>query len=193
MRRRTLALSIGAALAVTVTIASAAPNFGLELLPAHTATAPRARLDATFARAVDAEIARAEIGSTDDALQLALRVTGEHLHFGLGHSTRLVFDGQEREANCIEYAHLFATVFRSAATRSGIGATAYVVHSAHARVYGMRVPLNGFGDHDWVFVVDRDGRRFYVDPTLFDAGLGWDVSGSVRGQVAVAMPPARKR
>jgi hypothetical protein len=37
-------------------------------------------------------------------------------------------------------------------------------------------------DHDWVLVVARTPsgeRRLFVDPTLHDMGLGWDISASV--------------
>jgi hypothetical protein len=26
-------------------------------------------------------------------------------------------------------------------------------------------------------------RRLFVDPTLYDAGMGWDISGNVTGEV----------
>src|SRR5947207_11927732 len=60
----------------------------------------------------------------------------------------------------------FGAVFRRIAARAHMHATAYVVHSAHARVFGVRLPLRGFEDHDWVAIVERAGKRRYVDPTF---------------------------
>lgn len=121
-------------------------------------------------------------------LRFALDATGRRLHFGLGHRTSLAFDETEREGNCIEYAHLFGTVFERAAARVHLDARAFVVHSDDARVVGGKLGLPGFGDHDWSLVVVRTAageRRLFVDPTLYDAGLGWDIAGSVRGDVPV--------
>src|SRR6185436_2047143 len=110
----------------------------------------------------------------------------DHLHFGLGHPTRLSFAGDEREANCIEYAHLFARALEVTAKSARLDLDAYVIHSERARLFGQRVPMPGWQDDDWVLVVERGAsgeRRFFVDPTMHDAGLAWDVSGAVRGSV----------
>jgi hypothetical protein len=103
------------------------------------------------------------------------------------------FSAAEREGNCIEYAHLFARVFDKAAAKAGLSARAYAVHSAQARIFGHAVPMRGWDDHDWVLIQDGTGdeaRRWFVDPTMHDAGLGWDISPNVRGTVSADAKPA---
>lgn len=151
--------------------------------PPHAVRAPAAKLDEDFARVVDRRIDETGIASTDQLLRLSLSMAGARLHFGLDHETTLQFGLKEREGNCIEYAHLFAIVFNRAADRKHVPARAYVVRS-DARVLGRRMPWRGFADHDWVLVVPAapGEQRFFVDPTLYDLGLDWDISGSVSGE-----------
>jgi hypothetical protein len=144
-------------------------------------------MTAALARRVDTELSAAAPSSVDAALLVALDATGRRLHFGLQHATSLSFDDAEREGNCIEYAHLFAAIFEKAARRAHLDAHAFVVHSDDARVLGERLPARGLGDHDWSLVVlpTADGdRRLFVDPTLYDAGLDWNVEAAVTGTVA---------
>jgi hypothetical protein len=99
----------------------------------------------------------------------------------------MAFTGAEREGNCIEYSHLFARVFDKAAAKGGLGARAYAVHSAQARFFSKTLPMRGWGDHDWVLIQEGSGpdaKRWFVDPTLHDFGLGWDISANVRGPVS---------
>ncbi len=133
-----------------------------------------------------AEVTVAAPRSADEAVQLALQATARRLHFGLSHRTSLSFDDADREGNCIEYAHLFAMVFARAVARGHIDARAFVVHSDDARIFGERVTAPGYGDHDWNLVVVHTAggdRKIFVDPTLYDAGLPWDIEGSVAGEV----------
>lgn len=150
----------------------------------HVVRAPAATLDDDLARSVDTRIGEAPLGSVPELVRFSLDVTGADLHFGLGHRTTLRFDTKEREGNCIEYAHLFATVFNRAAERRQIAARAYVVHS-DARVLGKKLSMRGLDDHDWVLVVPSmmSAQRLFVDPTLHDFGLGWDISKSIAGDV----------
>ena len=117
-------------------------------------------------------------------------MTGTNLHFGLEHKTTLRFGRKEREGNCVEYAHLFATVFNRAAGRKQVAARAYVVRS-DARVLGVTLPGRGLSDHDWVLVVPTSARpeKLFIDPTLHDFGLDWDISRSVSGEVRVPASP----
>ena len=158
----------------------------------HSVRAPAAILDDELTRAVDAKIATAKLGSVDELLHFALGVTGGDLRFGLEHKTTLKFGTKEREGNCIEYAHLFATVFNRAADRKHVAARAYVVHS-DARVLGKRLSTPGLDDHDWVLFVPAlaassppvnelgkdDNNAKITDPNIFLYGdLGtypeWD-------------------
>lgn len=189
---RSLWRSLGA-LAVVLLFATAAaaalPYFGLDLLAPHTARRSAATLDDGLRRAVDAGLDRASITSLTEARDFSLSVTDKLLRFGLDHPTSLAFSAVEREADCVEYAHLFARVFERAAARANLQAKAYVVHSAEARVFGRKVPMERWQDHDWVLIEDRSGgekadpRRHFIDPTLHDAGLGWDVSANVKGAI----------
>ena len=150
----------------------------------HVVRAPAATLEDDFAQSIDAQLGAAQVGSVDELLHLSLDVTGRDLHFGLDHVTTLRFGAKDREGNCIEYAHLFATVFNRGATQQHVAAPAYVVHS-DARVLGKKLAGRGMGDHDWVLVVPSapGEKRLFVDPTFHDLGLDWDVSKSVVGPV----------
>jgi hypothetical protein len=191
MRRVWRWISVLAVVLLFATAAGAAlPYVGFEFLPPHKAQRPRAELDDTLRRAVDASLEKANIASVADARDWALSVTDKLLRFGLDHPTNLSFTASEREAHCVEYAHLFARIFERAVAKAGLAARVWVVHSGKARLFGQKVPWKGWDDHDWVLIEDRTGgevRRLHVDPTLHDAGLGWDVGASVKG--AVTTPP----
>jgi hypothetical protein len=118
-----------------------------------------------------------------DLVAFSLRTTADALHFGLSHSTHLTFNGADREANCVEYAELFGTIMNREHGSQDI--RAWVVRS-DARILGKTIPNPAWKDHDWVLVVVRtpDGsRRLCLDPTLFDLGMGWDISSAVRGEL----------
>ncbi|MEO6954375.1 MAG: hypothetical protein ABI321_21435 [Polyangia bacterium] len=173
MRRK-----LGWVLAVTLLLlggVAIAERAWLRLGGAHVVGRPHA----VASQAIEASLSRRLGAMRDlDSLQRAtLAETGARLHFGLGHTTSLQFDA-EREGNCIEYAQLFSTLFDAAAVKRGMPARAYPIHSPRVTVSGLVVPLRGWHDHDWVLIVDGAARR-YVDPTLADFGLGWDVEQQV--------------
>jgi hypothetical protein len=189
MRRLWRWLGVLAVVLLFATAAGAAlPHFAFQLLPPHAAKRSTAALDKPLDRAVEASLAKAEIDSVESAMDFSLGASDKLLHFGLEHPTSLSFAAAEREGNCVEYAHLFARVFDKAAAHAKLDARAYVVHSGKAEVLGRKVPFRGFEDHDWVLIQQgsgEDAQRWFVDPTLHDAGLGWDVSSNVRGAVKV--------
>jgi len=181
--------SIFAAVAIVSTTASigfALGSFSFELLPPHVAKKTSAVVDAKLSAEIDAEATKSAPKTVDDVVRASLRLTDSHLHFGLDHPTLLSFNATEREANCIEYAHLFAFAFDRIATRSSVKARAFVVHSSKARLFGMKIPMKGWEDHDWA-IVDAGTTRRFVDPTLNDSGLGWNIEANVKGSVSV--PP----
>ncbi|MEO7330507.1 MAG: hypothetical protein ABI193_18170 [Minicystis sp.] len=178
------------ALLLFATAAGAAlPHFAFELQAPHAAHRSTAVLDEGLRQALDAGIAKSEPDTVEKAVDFSLAVTDKILHFGLSHPTSKTFTITPREANCIEYAELFARVFDKAAAEKHLPARAFVVHSDKARFFGQKVPMKGWGDHDWVLIEDKSGddkappRRWYVDPTLHDAGLGWDISSNVKGEI----------
>ena len=179
------------------TVAGAAlPHFAFELLGPHVARRSTAVLDEPLKRAVDTALAATELASVESAMDFSLSATDKLLHFGLEHPTSTAFSAAEREGNCIEYANLFVRVFDKAAAKAGLGARAYAVHSDKARLFGRAMPLRGWGDHDWVLIQDgvgEDAKRWYVDPTMHDFGLGWDISANVRGPVSLEAKPAARR
>jgi hypothetical protein len=153
--------------------------------PPHVVRRGAAQLDAAFGRRVDRDAAAAKLAAPEDLVAFALRETAAALHFGLGHRTRLAFDGADREGNCVEYAELFAAIVER--ERGPLDVRVWIVRS-DARVLGSAVPDPAWKDHDWVLVAARarapEGpRRLYVDPTLDDMGLGWDLAPAVRGAV----------
>jgi hypothetical protein len=167
---------------------AALPDYALELLPPHVLHRSSAVLNEPLRRTIDASLAGASVSTLESARDFSLATTDALLHFGLDHTTSFAFAASEREGNCIEYSHLFARVFERVAGKIGLDARAYVVHSSTAHLFGRQLPFRGFADHDWVLVVDgtgEDARRFYIDPTLHDVGLGWDISSNVRGTVNV--------
>jgi len=174
---------------------AALPHFAFELLGPHVARRSTAVLDEPLKRAVDTAVAATELTSVESAMDFALSATDKLLHFGLEHPTSASFTVVEREGNCIEYANLFARVFDKAAGKAGLTARAYPVHSGKAQVFGRALPFRGWEDHDWVLIQDgagEDAHRWYVDPTLHDAGLGWDISANVRGPVSIEAKPIAK-
>ena len=151
--------------------------------PPHIVRAPTAAVDLARTREVDAQAREAKIATPDDLVAFALGVTGRALHFGLAHRTRLSFDTTEREGNCVEYAELFAWIVNR--EHGDVDARAWVVRS-DAELLGETPRDPAWKDHDWVLVVVRTpagARRLFVDPTLYDMGLGWDISRAVRGDV----------
>ena len=167
---------------------AALPRFALELLPPHTARRSAAVLNEPLRRAIDASLASASVSTLDSARDFSLAATDKLLHFGLDHTTTFAFSASEREGNCVEYAHLFARVFERVAGKIGLDARAFVVHSGSAQLFGRQLPFRAFADHDWVLLVDgrgEDARRFFVDPTLHDVGMGWDISANVHGPISV--------
>ncbi len=180
---------LGVVLLFATAAGAALPHFAFRLLAPHTAKRSTAALDKALDRAVEASLAKATLDSVEGAMDFALAASDRMLHFGLNHPTSLAFAAVEREANCIEYAHLFARVFDKAAAKAKLDARAYVVHSAKAELMGRAVPLPGWENHDWVLIQEGTGegaRRWYVDPTLHDMGLGWDIAANVEGAVKIA-------
>lgn len=156
------------------------------LLGPHVVQPSLARLDAALDAAVRYQIEAEKPKTVEEALELSLKLTGNQLRFGLGHPTKYSFGAESRAGNCIEYAHLSSRIFDMITTRSKIAAKAYVVHSSRAEVFGRVLPLPGFRDHDWVVIVDNvDKRKWFVDPTFDDAGLGWDLATNVVGDVRI--------
>jgi hypothetical protein len=154
----------------------------------HAVRAPTAHLAPALAEDLDAQARKATPATLDDLVAFALRATSSALHFGLSHRTRLTFDGVEREGNCVEYAELFATIVNRA--HGGEDLRAWVVRS-DAAILGETSKSPAWRDHDWVLVVAHTPagpRRLYVDPTLYDMGLGWDISRAVLGDVQVSSP-----
>jgi hypothetical protein len=192
MRRIGRFLWITAALLLIATAAGAAlPHFAFDLLAPHVARRSQAVLDDELSRLIETALDKSKPEGVDAMLDFSLAATDKFLHFGLSHPTSKSFTTAPREGNCIEYADLFARIFERAAKGAHLSARAYVVHSERARVLGQKLPFRGWDDHDWVLIEDRsagpkeEARRLYVDPTLHDAGLGWDISANVKGAVTL--------
>jgi len=150
---------------------------GFTLVPRHVRARPGASLDAGLAR-----VAAAEVLSTttpEAAFDAALALTRRTLHFGMNHRRSLHFSLAPREAHCVEYAHLFATLLTQWSRAHDDGLRVTVVRS-QARLLGARLPMRGWADHDWVLVEGR-GQRWYLDPTFDDMGLGRDLRAHVVG------------
>ncbi len=186
--------SLGLRMAVTIALVSVATSLlavssavagdradwtGLSLGAPHHVKVPLARLSPALRRLLERK--SAGVSTVPAMIDSVLGFTAHLLTFGLRHRTSLSFSGP-REANCVEYANLFATAFNIVASRNGITAIAYVIRSDDPRIHGIRIPLKSFRDHDWAVVVSQ-GKTWDVDPTLFDFGLGWNISNRVRGRL----------
>jgi hypothetical protein len=163
-------------------VAAASPRLFLFSAP-HRVRRSEAHLDPALKRQLEADLRTAPVGDVESAIKFTVDATGRALHFSLGHKTSMYFGTAERAGNCIEYALLFAALFDITAHALKLPASAYAVHSTRARVLGAKMPFRGWKDHDWVLVEDGTGRRWFVDPTLADAGLGWDIEKNVDGEV----------
>lgn len=144
----------------------------LELSPRHVVAQPKAKLDAALRKEVLEGLRGRTLATRGDVVDYALEVTRAHLHFGMDHGTSMAFTTGDREANCIEYAHLFATVAEIAAKESKVELKVRVVRS-RATLGGVKIPLRGWDTHDWVVVGGAEAR--YLDPSFDDAGLGADL------------------
>lgn len=181
MRRRRWIIWIVVALLAWAAGAILLARVTLRLGPPHRRTAPAADLGETARLRLERALEQRPGGTVDDAVALALNYSGGLLRFGLGHATTLRFEGH-RSGNCVEYAHLFGSAFNAAARRWGLAATATVVRSYDARVFGFRLPFPGWRDHDWVLIEGaRPDERRFIDPSFWDALLGADVRRNVRG------------
>jgi hypothetical protein len=186
--KKSWGLRIFFTLVVLLFIGIVAARISLKLIPPHVTFAPSATLSDDRKKQLDDVIADAMLSDRDHALDLALDFTGRSLSFSLWHKTSLEFGAGSRGGNCVEYAELFVAVFDIAAKHAGSSARAYRVRS-DARVFGKRIPLASFADHDWVLVVDpADGARIYLDPTFSDAWLGASIARNVVGGDSIALP-----
>jgi len=180
-----------ALLLVAVAAGAVLPHYAVELQGPHAVRRSQANLDEDLGRLIESALDRSKPESVDAALEFSLSATDRFLHFGLSHPTSKSFTTTPREANCIEYAELFARIFERAVKGAHIDARVFVVHSDKARLFGQKVPLRGWGDHDWVVIEDRslgpkeEARRLYVDPALHDGWLGWDIASNVKGVVTL--------
>ena len=131
MTKTRKALVYIAALLVLGSVVGAVLVAGLRLLPPHEIKPPDADVAPRLRTAlVSSLLPHPSVGELTTAV---LQITDDNLHFGLSHRTTLTF-GAPREGNCIEYARLFAALFNVGATRAGLRARAFAVHSARARV-----------------------------------------------------------
>lgn len=172
------------AAAALLALSGSPASLVVTLSPRHVTRATTATLSPELAASLEERIDEASLATASDVARFALGVTGAWLRFGLGHRTSVAFSAAKREANCVEYAQLFAAVFNRAAKRKHLAARASVIRS-DARVFGMTLPSPSLRDHDWVIVEPHAAgqTRLFVDPTFDDLGLGWDISRGVAGAV----------
>jgi len=180
-RRLRQAGLLGVAVVLLVMGVRLAPMVFIRFNGPHRLSAPAAVLDPAVVQSLG-HVPRPS--SAEEVIAAALDETSRRLHFGLSHRTTLHFGSAEREGNCIEYAHLFASLVRRFGHDAGLDVTATVVRSFDPRLAGQTIPGRSFADHDWALVETREGQqRWFVDPSLHDLGLGWDIGQLVRGPV----------
>lgn len=160
-------------------------RWGVRLGPHHAVLPSRAQLDPDLERSLLEDLAKIKPSTVPEAIQASLRLTGKQFHFGLRHHTTLVFGIPAREGNCVEYAQLFLFIFKEAEGLSNLQARARAVRS-EASLWGYKIPSRAWNDHDWVLIEEgNSGKRWYVDPTMFGAHLGWNLEKNICGEVLV--------
>jgi hypothetical protein len=154
----------------------------MSLRPPHRIQPERAILTRALQREVVSEASGANAADIGAAVGLALSMTARKLRFSLRHTTSYRFDTSERPAHCGEYAQLYVSVLQRVLSVSGLRASVLAIRS-DARAAGRALPWRQWRDHDWVLVVESGtARRWFVDPSLHDMGLGWDVADNVSGK-----------
>jgi hypothetical protein len=160
---------------------------GFQLRGPHQVRVVARPLDADKQDELEQALSRIDPRTPEAVLRFALDFTASSLTFDLAHPTRLTFGRGSRPGNCIEYAYLFSQAYNAGAKRAGLSARARPVHGPDARVFGLKVPVRGRADHDWALVMDR-GEPVYVDPTLYDHWLGWDIALNVDDDGSLHLP-----
>lgn len=90
-------------------------------------------------------------------------------------------EAKEQRLRRVMEARLWVDVLESSRSRGPMPVIA-CIEEQHA---GQTIPGRSCADHDWVLVeAGRRQHRCFVDPSLYDLGLGWDIEGMVRGSVA---------
>jgi hypothetical protein len=168
--------------------AGVAARLTFTLIAPHAAFPPSATLTKDRRAQLDDVLDIERPMDRDQAIDFALGYTAQSLSFSPFHPTSLEFGPGSRKGNGEEYAALFASVFEVAAVKAGSTARAWRVRSP-VRVFGKRIPLAAFAEHDWVLVHDpADGARIYLDPTLADAWLGASLARNVKGGGGIELP-----
>ncbi len=124
----------------------------LSLGPPHTFSSPAAQLSPDLLASWQTEAKDSGIRDRDELVEFVLHRTAGILHPDLNHTYSLEFK-TPRPAHCLEYSHLFGTMFNHLAKQLDIEYRAMVVRSNTARFAGQKIPLPGFDNHDWILVV----------------------------------------
>lgn len=166
---------------------------GFTLGGGHVLRQPQATLSGPLQTRIDEIHTERMPSSAEEVRDLALRITAQLARFSLGHAEGRHFTLQPRAANCRELADLYGTVFNRIAERRQVAARALVVRSHDPRVFGFQIPHRSFRDHDWVLVQPAGAtpsESWYVDPSLNEVWLDWNVEGNVRGSLPRKLAPA---
>lgn len=153
-KRRRLGLWIAGFLLVAPGIIFLLHAFAPHLLtlgPPHRVYEVRGKLTEDLAGRILSHPDANTIHGLDDLIRFSLQRTSELLHPGLDHPFSLVF-ANPREGHCLEYSHLFGTIFNLLAIKKGIDHRALVVRSSDPRFVGRAIPLAGFESHDFVMI-----------------------------------------
>lgn len=159
---------------------------GMRLGGPHELLSYQASLSASLERRVDRLATARSIEHPRQGIDLALELTSQSLRFSPEFDELWEFDVSERAANQAAYSQLFSAIFNRIAEGRSIKARAWVVQSKSPRVFGLPIPHAAFKQHDWVIVQPTEGtaaESWFVDPTLHDALLGWNIEGNVTGLI----------
>lgn len=148
----------------------------------------KATLMADFQRSFVAQINDAPPSSVVVAIELAVKKTAACLWFLPQAKHVTEFGGGHEPGTCVEFAHLFSTLFNIVMRETSLEGRSYALRSHHPLLFGYFIPdysdAPGWDSSDIAVVVSND-ERYFVHPGLFDQGHSWDFAANVKDQDVV--------
>ncbi len=123
------------------------------------------------------------IQNLGDAIKYSLNFTARSLNFradyfeGVRGSNYYSFPAKKvKDTDCVDYAFLFKKTLEYTLRQTHISdIDIKLIRGRNANLFGKRID-----NHDWVEIIDsQTGRKFNIDPTFYDFGLGEEITSSI--------------